>query len=59
MGIDKEKELGVTSVSLGLQSNTGQNEQLKIASFLAMTAVFMAQGRYKGRQPKDGCHCER
>jgi len=32
--------LGVTSVPLGLQLNIRQNKQLKIASFLAMTAVF-------------------
>ncbi len=34
------------------------NKQLKIASFLAMTAIFIANGRNKGRQHHQECHYE-
>jgi len=31
---------------------------MKIASFLTMTTILIAQGRKEGRQHKNGCHCE-
>jgi len=34
------------------------NKQMKIASFLAMTTILMAQGRNIGRQHKNSGHCE-
>jgi len=33
-------------------------KQIKIASFLAMTTIFIAHGRNRGRQHKNNCHCE-
>jgi len=34
------------------------SKQLKIASFLAMTTIFMAEGRSEQRQRKTAGHCE-
>ena len=50
-------EMGVP-VSRKLLPSFWLDKQLKIASFLAMTTILMAQGRNKGRQRKDSCHCE-
>ena len=41
-----------------VQPVTRGNKQMKIASFLAMTTILMAQGRDIGRQHKTSRHCE-
>jgi hypothetical protein len=50
--------MGVTSVLRQLIRIFGGKKQMKIASFLAMTTIFIAYGRIRGRQHKNGCHCE-
>ena len=42
-----------------IATNPGlSNNRMKVASFLAMMTSLIAHGRNKGRQHKNGCHCE-
>ena len=52
-----EKNLDVTSRPLVYNPIIG-NKRMKIASFLAMTASFMAQGINVWRQHQNSRHCE-